>query len=209
MTLGAIMEKQYQPDELYTMPSTGDYAEHYRSLCNDWNADRKAQLRVVKGHIRYRWHNAFGNDSHEYITVLRHPIERVLSYYSFIGDWSPDRKFGIDELVQQSDQASNLATFMLSGGAGRDPKAFQDVWAKILRGEILAGTVERFVDYVEYLRNRYGWTHDDYEAVNITPDRVGRDEVSRETHKLIIKHNWYDYMLYLGVLYRKGASCLY
>lgn len=199
MTLHAIIERQYEPEAIYTVPSVDYNDKNYEALCNEWAEEDKARLRVVKGHMEHGWHKAFGDDPYEYLSLVRHPVERVLSFYSFIGDWHPAHSGSIDELLEKSDEVHNQAVYMLSGGMGRNVPAFEKAWANVLNGRFVAGILEEFDTFVSYLRRRYGWSELPYEIVNKTPNRVRQEDISNDDWQKILKANWLDMLIHSGI----------
>lgn len=197
MTLHAIIERQYEPEQIYTIPAVPWNDMNRKSLAEEWTAENKQHIRVVKGHMDYGWHDAFEGDTFEYTTILRHPVERVLSLYSFIGEWHDDwthKQEGIARFVLQSREAQNGMTYMLSGGIGREAEAFRVAWDNLTQMPVV-GTVQNFDRYLQDLRDRYGWETEAYERVNKTADRT-RD-ITPDEERRILAHNVYDMMLYL------------
>ena len=197
MTLHAVIERQYEPEEIYTVPSVSWNDRNYQALCDEWNQERKARLRIVKGHMAYGWHKAFGGEPYEYITLLRHPIERVLSLYSFINDWHTDYLFkqeGLGVFIRRAVEAHNDMTFWLSGGIGRGARAFIKAWHVLTQEICLVGTVETFDQTVDALAKRYGWEVTNYERQNVTPER--RRDLSPRDARALLQRNQYDLMLY-------------
>jgi hypothetical protein len=98
MTLHAGIEQQYEPDEIYTVPSVSWNEQNLVALHTEWEPERKARLRIVKGHMKFGWHMAFDNDPFTYITLLRDPVERIISLYNYIGpghfQWEEKQKCG-------------------------------------------------------------------------------------------------------------------
>lgn len=206
MTLHAVIERQYEPEQIYTVPSVSWNDQNYQSLCNEWPVDRKARIKVVKGHMDYGWHNAFPGDSFEYIAILRHPVERVLSLYSFIGDWHRDYKHkaeGIEAFARRAAEANNDMTYTLSGGEGRGARAFVKAW-KSLTSMAVVGTVETFDLTLQTLRARYGWPIEAYDRVNVTAGRV--HDVSDKVVRTIMHRNQLDLMLYAYAQRKHGQN---
>jgi hypothetical protein len=206
MTLHAVIERQYAPEQIYTVPSAPWVDQNYQSLCDEWAPDAKAQLRVVKGHMNYGWHNAFPGEPYEYVTILRHPVERVLSLYSFIKDWHRDyqhKEQGIATFARRAVEGCNDMTYVLSGGAGRDARAFIKAW-RALTSMAVVGTVETFDQTLQALRARYGWQTEAYDRINATPARLY--EISDKVIRTITQRNKYDLMLYAYAQRKQGQN---
>ena len=204
MTLHAIIERQYKPEQIYTVPSAPWVDANYRSLCDEWAPDAKARLRVVKGHMPYGWHKAFGEEPYEYITILRHPVERVLSLYSFIKEWHFDYSYkldGLDAFVSRAVAAENDMTYYLSGFQGRGREAFLVAWGNLTAMPVV-GTVDTFDRTLHVARERYGWLVEPYDTQNVTPDRVRN--VSPDIVQRILERNQYDLMLYAYAVAKQG-----
>ena len=79
-TLHRIIEQEYNPFRVYTIE--GGVIEwsidHFKRL----SEQRRAALRVVKGHMSFGLHEFLPQPS-TYITFLRDPIERCISSYSY------------------------------------------------------------------------------------------------------------------------------
>lgn len=194
-TLHAAFEREYPPEAIYTVPSVAWNDKNFASLRDEWSAERRAAIRVIKGHMNYGWHKAFGDDDYEYITLLRHPVERILSFYSYIDDWHPDgghKGDGLAAFVERSPEAHNHATYMLSGGMGRDEAAFTVAWIHLTK--TVVGTVEHYARFEQALCDRYGWGGGPVERLNETPDRL-RD-IDETVEHYILRRNNYDLLLY-------------
>lgn len=91
------------------------YQKKYVSLSHEdsfeWMAERSNGCDVAAGHIPFGLHN-YINEPFEYITVLRHPAERIMSKYNMP---APARTVTPEEFVAQSHRFKNLATRQLCG----------------------------------------------------------------------------------------------
>lgn len=206
MTLHAVIERQYAPEQIYTVPSAPWVNQNYQSLRDEWKPEAKARLRVVKGHMNYGWHNAFPGEPYEYVTILRHPVERLLSLYSFIGKWHRDGSYkdqGVAVFAHRSTEGCNDMTYMLSGGTGRDARAFIKAW-RALTSMGVVGTVETFDLTLYVMRERYGWLVEPYDRVNVTRERV--HSVSDKVIRTIMRRNQYDLMLYAYAQRKQGQN---
>ena len=44
---------------------------------------KKNRIKVVSGHFSFGFHEYFGNDNFKYFTIMRNPVERVISHYNY------------------------------------------------------------------------------------------------------------------------------
>jgi hypothetical protein len=205
-TLRQILLRQYREEETYrvsTDPSVQASIEQFRDLLPE---ERKS-VRCVTGHGTFGLHkDLFG--STEYITLLRDPVERVISNYYYVRR-SPGHRCYDDVVGQQmslrdyvsseiNPQLENGMTRVVSGANWKAPDADTLVQAKEnLREHFgVVGTVERFDETVVLLRKRYGWIRIGYRKRNVASSRPTRREIPNETRRLIEENNRLDAQLY-------------
>ncbi len=119
-TLHRIIESQYNPFRIYTIE--GRWVEwslrHFQSLPES----RRAQFKVIKGHMNFGLHTAVPRPS-TYITFLRDPIARSLSSYRY-AKGNPMNAFhkrimrenlGVGEFLDLTPWNNNLQCKVLAG----------------------------------------------------------------------------------------------
>lgn len=203
MTVARCIEASYAPEAIYTVPSVSWNGQNFAALRDDWTAADRARLAVVKGHQRYGWHEAFPGDPYEYLTVLRHPVERTLSYYSYIGDWHPDGRLkagGLAAFVRACDEVQNGMTAQIGGG--HDARGFIRAWNRLAAMPIV-GIVSQLEAFLRAARSRYGWAIYPLPHENRTEDRL-RDLPAPLT-RLILRVNRFDLMLWAEAQ-RRGTA---
>jgi hypothetical protein len=113
---------------------------------------RRDDLRAVIGHFSYGVHRHIGRPW-TYITLLRHPVERVLSLYHFL---RLEGTTSLAEFVASFREAGDDQTRRIAGT--EDGTAMLDLAKEHLRRDFaVAGVVERFDDTLALLRKRLGW----------------------------------------------------
>ena len=81
-TLHTILQKQYPGDQLCHLkgdPHIDTAITNFKSM----DSTQKKQIRLLTGHFEFGIHQWLPQTA-VYFTLLRHPVERVLSYYYFI-----------------------------------------------------------------------------------------------------------------------------
>lgn len=159
---------------------------------------QRRDLRAVIGHFWYGLHEHVARPS-VYVTMLRDPVERVLSlyYYARLHD-----SITLDEFIAKPPfrEVDNDQTRRI---AGVDPEIGECTEAMLrtakenLRRFAVAGTLERFDETLELLKRRLGWhgpavSH----PRNVNPDRPASASLPRETIAAIRRRNELDFELW-------------
>lgn len=177
---------------------TKEYAETERELLYHNEKEMEEKLRLdEEGRIKCVYgHYFFGLHSHvtrpyTYATILRHPIDRLLSLYYFK---QPEIQMSITAfLASDFPQVSNNMTQYLAGGSvdlGRAKENLQKHFSVI-------GLTERFAESVYLLKSTFGWTQiDSLWKSNVTPNRPHQEEISPEVIEIIKAQNELDLELY-------------
>jgi hypothetical protein len=142
-----------------------------------------------------------------YITVLRDPIDRVLSTYYFILTTPVHRLYeevvstnmSLREFVEDErfPQVSNQQTRLISGLRG-DPsaQALEVAKSNLSTHFSAVGFTERFDESLVLFKRLLGWRNICYHKRNVTKDRPRKYEIPNSTIRLIEKNNILDMELY-------------
>ncbi len=139
-----------------------------------------------------------------YFTLLRDPIERVLSHYSFVRNYpgyeSVAHGKSFSEYLELAQEAANGQTLQVAGlNAGRD----LEVAKENLRSFGAVGVTDMFDDFLAVLQREFSWKNVEYCVENITKDRLRREDVSAADLRKVKKMNELDQELYE---YAKGLQ---
>jgi hypothetical protein len=170
-------------------------------------------LKVIYGHVFFGIHELVPSVQ-SYVTILRHPIDRVLSNYFYRAQHGhctcPNVTLG-DYLAGNSPndamrfEADNLQTRFLSGIAGRPQNArfgsCSDAMlesAKInLQNHFVFGLTERYDETVHMFRKRLDWQFlPIFGRERITEAYPGKNETSADLLNIAYKNNALDLELY-------------
>ena len=80
MTLHGVIERQYGKDSVLTKNAS---IEQVTALYDGLDDKSKENLSVIKGHIPFGIHQFLSRPA-TYITLLRDPVDRILSYYYYV-----------------------------------------------------------------------------------------------------------------------------
>jgi len=185
-------------------------AEALRALPE--RARRRVQL--FDAHAAYGMHEALpGGEDARYVTLLREPIDRTLSTYSYLRE-----KGRMDPATSIEDFASgppvrqplwtvdNAQVRFLAGERGEIidappggvTRTMLDVALERIASDrfLIAGLIERFDESVLLLARRLGWGRSTYMRSNVTRERLSRDELPAATIDFLRERNALDIELY-------------
>lgn len=197
-TLHAIIERNYEPEEIFTVPSVSWSDQNFRALRDEWPQEKKDKIKVVKGHMLYGWHEAFQGDEYTYITLLRKPIERVISYYMYVRSSTGHYMHGNAQSMRLEEFVSSGVTIETSNHMTRHIACGLS-WNALARAKknlerfSVVGFTESFDDGYRQMAQRFGWSIEPYKRLNTTPLKTG---VGDETLEIIAEHNRLDIELY-------------
>ena len=205
-TLNRLMEWEYPILLTYSIDPSFFRWSWYR--LQRWSPARLARMRVIKGHMPFGIHRRITRPA-TYITVLREPVERVISEYYFALHYRlhPQhermQKLTLEEYATTTPH-HNLQCKLLAGMAG--PRDFlagpcTDETLAVAKANLaehftLAGLTERFDETLALLKVMLGWRLDHYASFNVTRVRPRKDAVPEATQRIIAEVNRYDVELY-------------
>jgi len=174
-----------------------------------WSHPRLHELPILQekssifGHFRYGLHT-YINKTCTYITWLREPVSRVISYYHFHLQDSQDpfhefaKRYSFDEWVERSPAAHNEMTKCLSGIRSEDEpsnKTFE-IAKHHLRSFGFVGLQEYFDESLVLMKSYLGFTNIGYSMVKVGTHKPKEEEISLQTIENIRRYNRMDVELY-------------
>jgi hypothetical protein len=229
-TLSDIIQRQYNQRQLFVVwpKQKKKFLGLFRyGNDNQWlntelyhtlTPERRAEIRFILGdHMGFGIHGYLREDV-KYITLLRDPVERVLSLYYFLAKFPGmglglETKPSLEEFVNGNyfSQISNGQTVLLSVGYGNKaietdtimrectPHLYEQAVSNLAEFFIVPGIVERFDEYILLLKKMLGWNYPIYTKINVNKDRKALEEVPDSVIKVIKERNAYDCKLYAHV----------
>lgn len=177
---------------------------------------KKSRFRLIYGHMPFGLHRWL-SQSAAYITILRNPIERLVSGYYFIRRTPvhPDHC----ELVEKNlslkefylwnnvdNNTTNLQTRWIAGSVDFDsvmppyeelPANALDLAKENIKNHFsVCGLTERFDESLLLMQKILGWKNVYYMRRNVGKQRVSKDQPPAATLHLIEKHEEKDLALY-------------
>ncbi len=176
-------------------------AAHLRKL----SPDRLKKIRMFKGHMTFGLHEVLPQPA-TYITVLRDPVDRVISAYYFMRSyklhplyWKLRRgNATLEDFVRQF-QRDNVQSKII-GGSPYELPCTREVVEKAkdnLRHRFgVVGLSERFEESLALMKLRFGWKLSSYSSFNVTRSRPKKHDLPKSTLDLIHEKNGLDMELY-------------
>lgn len=210
-TLVHIMGRQYRRDEqffFYVREKSGNIDEamaEFKSLPEE----KRKKLKLLQGHTSYGIHKFF--DAYTYITLLRDPVDRIVSYYYYVlkltghylHDLVVNNKMSLESFAASglSTELDNIQTRQLSGIAGVPygackPAMLDTAKLNMVRQYAVCGITERFDETVMLMKEHFGWKYPFYVRLNTIKDRPLRSSLPAATVRLIEQTNALDMELY-------------
>jgi len=194
-TLHRIIEEQFI--KTYGKESLSSIPLHW------WPFDKQLKnILVLKGHFN------FGQEERmlllemelprTYVTILRNPVDRVLSgyHFHFIRFKTYTKYEG--EMISFTDFLkgnylinSNLMTYQFGGHQDNIHRALENIH-KI----DIVGIAEEFDAFLDKLNYKMNWSGIEYERCNVQADKLSRKDLSDEDYALCLEVNQNDLALY-------------
>ncbi|EIJ43412.1 nucleoside-diphosphate-sugar epimerase [Beggiatoa alba B18LD] len=202
-SLRAIVEQEYSEDERVFIYDLSPEALEI--------AKQKAQhAKIIYGHITFWIHNTLGiaHEQTRYFTLLRDPIERVISLYSHYAR-HPDTPY--HTMIQQGMSLyaflEKQITFETNNHMTRTIVGYQEMGfldnphvlnlaIKRLHNRFgFVGLSDRFEESIQILKEKLGW-HSTILPILNTDETGIAQQIDAKTRQLIEKHNRLDKLLY-------------
>ncbi len=191
-TIRQIIQNQYEKKSMIRYLKMGEASE-----------ERLARMKVLYGHCRFGVHHQI-SQPFKYITMLRDPIERVISTYYYAQRKPENRmherattmdfmEFIQEEIKQNNPAIVNHQTRFVSGEKNPNLEMakhhIQEYYAVV-------GLTEMFNESIFLMKESLGWDNIDYISSNVTKNRPKQENFSKEAISLIREHNQLDLELY-------------
>jgi hypothetical protein len=215
-SLRHIVQSQFQPHNVFEFyhlktqpPKVCKGIEKYNNLSE---AQKKA-IKFVSGHVGFGLHEFLSRPC-TYITILRDPIERVISYYYFLlrNQNSIVKNKTLQEFIQTYGGVHNSMSCYLSGLTLKaqlqdssidlkskrfDQETLERAKANLKNHFKVVGFVDKFDETCILLKKKLGWNISSFYArKNVSKHRNLINDISKETLSLIHQFNELDIQLY-------------
>jgi hypothetical protein len=207
-TLRDIIYRQYKKDQILTIKTLKESAQIHKDITStNYN-----HLKIIQGHLKYGFHNNV-NIRPAYFTILRNPVERVLStyYYVLSNRNNPQnlstlgKQMSIYEFIESGINpfVLNGQTQLISGITGsidnpiiQSEELYTLAKKNIENHFLFLGITEMFDESILILKDLLGWHMPYYSFANRTKKKTNYDAINPKVISFIKEYNQLDIRLY-------------
>lgn len=166
-------------------------------------SDAVGDLAAVMGHFWYGLHEHVDRPA-RYFTIVRDPVERVLSGFYFYGE-----RFGLQTTLEEYVESGrdfeidNAQTRRLVGRLPDADVRFVECSETMLERAkrnlerfAVVGLSERFDESFVLMARTFGWRYPTYDVYNVSRTRPRGAEIPHPVRERLVERNRYDYDLY-------------
>lgn len=208
MTLHRIIIRQYPKGSVFFLDGqrVAEDTQRYLTL----SEGERGRYRSVVGHLPYGLHE-FVPKPFDYITLLRDPVDRLISHYYYakstpgnrLYDWIKAENADVERYVQEKIPGNGQSR-MLCGFTRSSPRRHEQPETDLLgiaktnlkEHFIAFGLAERFDETMLVFQKKLGWNDVRYVTVNVTQARPDKEDVPEAARKAIERHSALDMELY-------------
>lgn len=205
-TLNHIIERQYPKIHMYDIYGVNVYSsiEEFKNL----SEAKRESILCLKGHMYFGLH-VYLPQPCAYITLLRDPVERIVSHYHYVlrtpthylYKQVKSQNMTLDDYVSSgiSPELTNGQARLISGVREEwdSPSDMLEMAKRNLHKHVdVAGIAERFDESLVLMKRRLGWRWIYYRKQNVRPNRLHNITLSKNTLRQIQKSNEKDLELY-------------
>ena len=202
-TLQNIIEQNYSPGQVHRHAGRLEFKK--------LTERQKRSYHVISGHLYFGIHREIPQST-AYFTMLRDPVDRIISNYYYVLRAKDHRlhqrinaeKMSLADYVTSklNSQLDNGQLRLLSGieedipFGGCSSAMLDRAKENLKRHFTVIGLTERFDDSLRLMKECFGWKNISYQKANVTVDRPARTQIDPETLQLIESCNVFDLELY-------------
>ncbi|NES01420.1 MAG: sulfotransferase family protein [Okeania sp. SIO2F4] len=199
-TLRSVILSQYSQEKVHFLKVSQTPLEAAQKISE---SDNK-RVHCYVGHMPYGLHKYLAKPA-IYITLIREPVDRIISMYYFIREEPAHRlhneflskdisleDFVLSRNCPRNEQVKKIAGSMVGSAKETMDLAYQNICNHFLA----VGTQENFDDFLQVLQKILGWKNKSYTKQKVTKNRKNKREVSQELIDIIKERNGMDIAFY-------------
>jgi len=198
-TLRVIAERQYPRSNRLNINQ--DALEENLKILQDMSQVQRDKINCVIGHLYFGIHHLFPNGENAYMTMLRHPVKRMISNYYFTRTKPFHRHYDMARnrsLLEYSEHpgVQSLATRYIAGLTGTTPETLKIIniadeatlekaKANLRDHYKVIGFTEEFDASLLMMKKPLGWENIYYYALNTSDNFRKKEPREKMTPELI------------------------
>ena len=199
-SLRLTIAKQYPAAATYQY-----YQSDNRPPLEDLPATQRAAIRLMSSHEPFGTHDQYLTPPVHYLTMLREPMERLISEYYYHKSREPRadaiRHQNLLKYAERSHKGyrDNLQVRLLSGQGDTGVvtgSTLAKAKANLTAPSMTFGLVERYAESLLLMSREFGWQDIRLTRKNATP-RPAAEAIDEQTRQALLQHNEYDLALYV------------
>jgi hypothetical protein len=205
MTFNRLIDRLYPKENVYHIKVKNNKTLTTQDFI-DLPEIERSNIHVLKGHMYYGLHEHLTGES-KYITFLRHPEQRVLSFYNFVKtrpthrlyDRINENNMSFHDFVEniEASDVNNAQVRLISGLKDADDKTMlTTALDNIDKHFSFVGLQENYDESLLLLKKLYGWSMPYYNYRNKTDASKQTKTIDNKTRALILKKNAADIELF-------------
>jgi hypothetical protein len=207
-TISNIIQRSYPQNAIFSNYEI--YPELYGLELKKIPKVKRKQFQLIQGHLYFGIHEVLPQPC-TYFTLLRDPVERVISDYYYIRSYKKhpfnqtliSQQMSLEDLIIRGEyHPDNCQTRFLSGAGksvphGQCTQDLLELAKKNLREHFsVVGIVEEFDKTLLLLQKNFGWKNISYTIQNKNKKRLLKENLSQKTLSVIQDYNQLDLELY-------------
>lgn len=220
ITFRRFLTKQYsEPGTLFDFRAPRFIKDNYQKFSKLSDEEKRA-LQCVMGQLTIGIHKELPQNC-KYITIARHPVERIISMFYFI--WGSkqhpfhahfvETNMDFDRFLDEYSYTSTYLSrvFCPVDNIGDTLFALHNLFPEdgltkakenFERHINFVGLIQSYDESLVMMKERFGWANTQYMRQNVTKNKPDRDTIPSQTIKKIERHVELDMELYELILKR-------
>ncbi|MGA5688520.1 sulfotransferase family 2 domain-containing protein [Cytobacillus pseudoceanisediminis] len=197
MTLKRIIKRQYPENKILKDITDGRISEFKKTVS-------EKEIQFVFGHLSFGLHMHTSQPC-TYVTMIREPIDRVISMYYYVLGKKDHPLHGIvkdllfEEFIDHPDlkiHTSNMQTKRALGKNSLSPSDLEQAMQNLKEHFSVIGITEMFDESVELMKQKFNWNDISYVKKNQTKKRLSKEEIEPNIINKVRANNELDIQLY-------------